>query len=72
MRRNRSRRPRLPRRLCAFPSQCSSGTLSPLSETRVRVGRTSLMMEFVVDEAGVTLVLGSGFQQMLARLTSKR
>jgi len=72
MRRNRSRRPRLPRRLCAFPSQCSSGnSLAALGDPR-QGGRTSLMMEFVVDEAGVTLVLGSGFQQMLARLTSKR
>ena len=46
--------------------------LTPISETRFRVGNTSLMVEFVVDEAGVTQVLGSGFQQMLARLTSKR
>ena len=46
--------------------------LTPVSETRFRVGTTSLMVEFVVDDAGVTQVLGSGFQQMLARLTSKR
>ncbi len=46
--------------------------LTPVSETRFRVGDTSLMVEFVVDEAGVTQILGSGFQQMLARLTSKR
>jgi hypothetical protein len=46
--------------------------LTPLSQTRFRVGDTSLMVEFVVDEAGVTQILGSGFQQMLARLTSKR
>jgi hypothetical protein len=46
--------------------------LTPISETRFRVGNTSLMVEFVVDDAGVTQVLGSGFQQMLARLTSKR
>jgi hypothetical protein len=46
--------------------------LTPISETRFRVGDTSLTVEFVVDEAGVTQVLGSGFQQMLARLTSKR
>jgi len=46
--------------------------LTPISETRFRVGDTSLMVEFVVDEAGVTQILGSGFQQMLARLTSKR
>jgi hypothetical protein len=46
--------------------------LTPISETRFRVGHTSIMVEFVVDEAGVTQILGSGFQQMLARLTSKR
>ena len=46
--------------------------LTPISETRFRVGDTSLMVEFVVDDWGVTQVLGSGFQQMLARLTSKR
>lgn len=46
--------------------------LTPISETKFRVGDTSLMVEFVVDDAGVTQILGSGFQQMLARLTSKR
>lgn len=46
--------------------------LTPISETLFRVGNTSLVTEFVVDEAGVMLVMGSGFQQMLARLTSKR
>ena len=46
--------------------------LTPISETRFRVAGTSLMVEFVVDEAGVTQVLGSGGQQMLARLTPKR
>ena len=45
--------------------------LTPISETRFKVGNTRLMVEFVVDEAGVTQVMGSGFQQMLARLTSK-
>jgi hypothetical protein len=45
--------------------------LIPISETQFRVGNTRLMVEFVVDEAGVTQVMGSGFQQMLARLTSK-
>lgn len=45
--------------------------LTPLSETRFQVGSTSLMVEFVVDDAGVTQVMGSGFQQLLARLTSK-
>jgi hypothetical protein len=43
--------------------------LTPLSETRFRVGDTRLMVEFVVDEAGVTQVMGSGWQQMLARKT---
>ena len=47
-------------------------TLTPLSDTRFKVGSTSLMMEFVVDDWGVTAILGSGFQQMLTRLTSKR
>lgn len=46
--------------------------LTPISETRFRVGTTRMLVEFVVDEAGVTQVMGSGFQQMLARLTSKR
>jgi hypothetical protein len=46
----------------------SEQVLIPLSETRFRVAGTSLLVEFVVDEAGVTQVLGSGFQQMLARL----
>jgi hypothetical protein len=47
-------------------------TLTPISETRFQVGDTSLTVEFVVDEAGVTQVLGSGGQQMVARLKSKR
>lgn len=46
--------------------------LTPVSETRFKVGDTSIMVEFVVDDSGVTQVLGTGFQQMLARLTSKR
>ena len=46
--------------------------LTPISETRFRVGSTSLQVEFVVDEAGVMQVMGSGRQQKLARLTSKR
>jgi hypothetical protein len=45
--------------------------LIPVSETRFQVDGTSLVTEFVVDEAGVTQVLGSGFQQLLARLTIK-
>ena len=50
----------------------SSAILTPMSETRFKVGDTSFVVEFVVDDAGVTQVLGTGFQQMLARLTSKR
>ncbi len=46
--------------------------LTPISETQFRVGHTRLLVEFVVDDAGVTQVMGSGFQQMLARLTPKR
>ncbi len=46
--------------------------LTPISETRFRAGDTRMMVEFVADEAGVTQVMGSGFQQMLARLTPER
>ena len=46
--------------------------LTPISETRFRVGNTALVTEFVVDEAGVTQIMGSGWQQMLARLQPKR
>lgn len=46
--------------------------LTPISDTRFRVGTTKILVEFVVDEAGVTQVLGSGGQQMLARLAPKR
>ena len=46
--------------------------LTPISETRFNVANTKIMVEFVVDEAGVTQVLGSGGQQMLARLKPKR
>ncbi|MBC8135720.1 MAG: hypothetical protein H8F28_07540 [Fibrella sp.] len=45
--------------------------LTPISETQFKVGNTRLMTEFVIDEAGVTQVMGSGFQQMLARLTKR-
>lgn len=41
--------------------------LTPISETQFRVGNTSMLVEFVVDDAGVTQVMGSGFQQLLAR-----
>lgn len=46
--------------------------LTPISETRFSVGNTSLVTEFVIDEAGVTQVMGSGFQQLLARLRPQR
>ena len=42
--------------------------LVPISESRFMVENTSLVTEFVVDEAGVTQVMGRGFQQLLARL----
>ncbi len=53
-------------------SMGGEAVLTPISETRFRVGNTSLVTEFVVDEAGVTQVMGSGFQQLLARLQPKR
>jgi len=49
----------------------SNAVLTPISETLFKVGNTSFLVEFVVDEAGVTQVLGSGGQQMLARLTKR-
>ena len=45
--------------------------LTPMSETVFRVGETRLMVEFVVDEMGVTQVMGSGWQQLLARKKPK-
>ena len=45
--------------------------LIPISETRFRVSNTALVTEFVIDEAWVTQVMGSGFQQLLARRTIK-
>ncbi|MES2521948.1 MAG: hypothetical protein V4617_04535 [Gemmatimonadota bacterium] len=45
--------------------------LTPISETQFRVGNTRMLAEFVVDEAGVTQVMGSGWQQMLVRLTNR-
>jgi hypothetical protein len=53
-------------------SMGQEAVLTPISETLFRVGNTSLVTEFVIDEAGVTQVMGTGWQQMLARLTSKR
>ena len=46
--------------------------LTPVSETRFRVGNTALIVEFVIDDAGVTQVMGLGFQQLLARRKPKR
>ena len=46
----------------------NGAVLTPISETRFKVANTSFVVEFVVDEAGVTQVLGTGFQQMLVRL----
>ena len=48
-----------------------TSVLTPVSNTRFKVGTTSAMVEFVVDDWGVMQILGSGFQQMLARRTSK-
>jgi hypothetical protein len=53
-------------------SMQQEAVLTPISETRFRVGDTSLVTEFVIDEAGVTQVMGAGFQQLLARLKRKR
>ena len=53
-------------------SMGQDAVLTPISETRFRVRDTSLVTEFVVDEAGVTMIMGSGFQQLLARLTPQR
>jgi hypothetical protein len=48
-------------------SMQEESVLTPISETRFRVGDTSMVTEFVVDDAGVTQVMGTGFQQLLAR-----
>jgi hypothetical protein len=42
--------------------------LIPLSETRFSVSGTLLVVEFVIEDAGVTQVMGSGGREMLARL----
>ncbi len=50
-----------------------SYVLTPLSETRFMLNdNPAFVVEFVVDDAGVTQVMGSGRQQLLARRTSKR
>jgi hypothetical protein len=42
--------------------------LTPISETRFRYGSTSIAWEFVSDQSnGVTLVMGTGSQQLKAR-----
>ena len=46
--------------------------LIPLSETRFNVSGTALVTEFVIDDAGVTQVMGSGGREMLARLKRKQ
>ena len=45
--------------------------LIPISSTRFKVGNTSLVTEFVVDSHGVTQIMGTGNQQMKARLKAK-
>jgi hypothetical protein len=45
----------------------SKATLTPISETTFMVANTSFVAEFVIDEAGVTQIMGTGFQQVLAR-----
>ena len=46
--------------------------LIPLSETRFNVSGTALVTEFVIDDAGVTQIMGSGGREMLARLKPKQ
>ena len=45
--------------------------LIPLSETKFQVSGTALVTEFVIDDAGVTQVMGAGDRVMLARLKPK-
>jgi hypothetical protein len=45
--------------------------LTPISETRFQLGSTSLMWEFVNDQRnGVTILMGTGSQQLKARIKS--
>ena len=47
--------------------------LTPISETRFMAGNDpSFVVEFVIDDAGVTQIMGLGYQQMVVRRTSKR
>ncbi len=47
--------------------------LTPISETRFMLGNNpTFVVVFVVDDAGVTQIMGSGYQQLLARRTSNR
>lgn len=53
-------------------SGLKDAVLTPISETRFKLGSTSLVWEFEIDEAGsVMLTMGTGFQQMKARQKSK-
>jgi hypothetical protein len=46
--------------------------LTPISDTRFRVGNTSLVTEFVIDHTGeVIQIMGSGSRQMKARRRQK-
>lgn len=50
----------------------SEDILTPISATRFKVGNTSLVTEFVIDQAGsVTQIMGTGDRQMRARLKPK-
>ncbi len=50
-----------------------SSILTPISETRFIVDNNpAFVVEFVLDDAGLTQIMGSGSQQMLARRTSGR
>lgn len=54
------------------PTQGRLAILTPISETRFRLGSTSLVWEFVVEPGdGVMLIMGTGEQQLRARRKSK-
>lgn len=54
--------------LIGLGSGLKEAVLTPISETRFKLGSTAIVWEFEIDEAGtVTLSMGSGFQQMKAR-----
>lgn len=54
--------------LFGFTSGMREQILTPISETRFKLGNTAIEWEFAADQSGVTLVLGSGSQQMKVRL----